>query len=83
MKFKIGDKVKIIQRKANNITGLEDYLKTNGDVGKIGIVTSYRYNKYRVEKENGRSYLGLFEEDDLQIMNNNVLNWKEKLYGKI
>lgn len=71
--FKQGDKVKIIQRKPGNDTGFGDYNKPNGDVGKIGYIVLIRSNRrpYQINtdlNQLGGNYLGLFEEDDLELI---------------
>lgn len=73
MKFKHGDKVKIIQRKPTNRTGLENFNKPNGDVGTI----CYIYNNTLRENLNGSGkYYGVyynigidcFTDDDLELV---------------
>lgn len=71
-KFKIGDKVKIIARKANNPTGTEDYNKPNGDVNKIGIIVEIHLGTlsgiYQIGNTEKPPYLGLFDADDLELV---------------
>jgi len=72
MKFKKGDKVKIIQRKPGNVTGSENCGKPNGDVGSIGSITEInRYSSYCVE--DGRKYYGWFDKDDLELVTNEFI----------
>jgi hypothetical protein len=61
-KFKIGDRVRITHRLKGNVTGLADYNKPDGDVGKIGIVySSGEYDvTFQVREESTRTYLGWF-----------------------
>lgn len=85
-KFKIGDKVKIIQRKKNNTSGTEKgWNEPNGNVGEIGYVkdiTSNSYNICRTKDEKG--YFGWFDEDDLELVSEEVSTTpyvKGKWYG--
>jgi len=59
--FKIGDTVKIIKRLEGNTTGSIDYIKTNGDVGKIGKITDTLTNKFEVTELGSNNYLGWFQ----------------------
>lgn len=68
-KFKVGDKVKIIQRKKNNTSGTEPgFSKPNGNVGEIGYVRkiSGNYCIYRTKDKEG--YFGWFDDDDLELV---------------
>lgn len=71
-KFKKGDKVKIIQRKPGNRTGLADYKLPNGDVGKIGYVVSITLSSetYDINSEidDSGTYYGWFDDDDLELV---------------
>lgn len=72
MTFKIGDKVRIIQRKRGNITGARPgYNKPNGNVGEIGIIREIDENPnlYEVGYDFHKGYLGWFDEDDLELYN--------------
>jgi hypothetical protein len=67
MELKIGDKVKIIQRKPGNTTGSQKFDKINGDVGSIGSITEINsYSSYCVE--DGTKYYGYFDKDDLELL---------------
>lgn len=72
--MKIGDKVKIIQRKPGNDTGIYEYNKPNGDVGKIGYIRDVRYSSNRPYQINSTPtgvddvYFGLFDEDDIELI---------------
>ena len=78
MEFKIGDKVKIIQRKTGNTTGNQKFDKTNGDVDSIGFITETNNNGYRYCVEDGIKYYGLFDKDDLEL----VTDKQEDLTGR-
>lgn len=68
-KFKNGDEVTIINRKAGNTTGCMNYAEPNGDVGSIGIVTGNSEDNYRIENpDNKKRYFGIFDEDDLELV---------------
>lgn len=67
MKYKIGDKLRIIKRLPDNTTGSEDYGKPNGDVGKIGIVKVLENNHYELHSTNN-SYLGFFKEEEVELV---------------
>lgn len=77
MKFKHGDKVKIIQRKPENTTGSVDYNKPNGDVGKVCYLRTYN-NKFQLTgNKNGTGYYygmydnsndACFQDDDLELV---------------
>ena len=73
MKYKNGDEVIIIKRKINNHTGLLDYNKPNGDVGRICKLSikdgKYRLNTYINGKEN---YVGYFDVDDFELVNKEI-----------
>jgi hypothetical protein len=73
MKFKHGDKVKIIQRKSGNTTGCHHYNQPNGDVG----IICYISNNVLSENEDGSgNYYGLydnlnkyaFQDNDLELV---------------
>jgi len=66
MKFKEGDKVKIIKRLPGNITGSCDCFKPNGDVGKIGKITdSTSPGRYCVRDDD--FYFGYFQNIELEL----------------
>jgi hypothetical protein len=79
--MEIGDKVRIINRDKDNITGSCDWMLPNGDVGKIGYITRV-FTKgdyiYRVSinidnpQETG-SYLGGFNAKDLELVNDSEI----------
>ena len=73
-KFKIGDKVKIIQRKKNNTTGTQPgFNKPNGNVGQIGYVTRIEGNYcIYTTKDLSGSYIGWFDKDDLELASEEV-----------
>jgi len=70
--LKINDKVKIINREPWNNTGVADFNKPFGDVGKIGFVEafdnafSHSYRICLLEKPN--TYLGYFRREDLELI---------------
>ena len=67
-KFKIGDKVKIIQRKKYNLSGVQPgWDQPNGNVGEIGYVTNIR-GIYCIKRTMDSGYLGWFDEDDLELV---------------
>lgn len=72
MAYKIGDCVKIIQRKKYNKTGLVDFNKENGDVGVVAYINRKSYNledrtfNYEVWDKGGQLYYGWFDEDDIE-----------------
>jgi hypothetical protein len=69
-KFKVGDKVRIIQRKTTNRTGdCPGWDIANGNVGDIGIITYYSepVRPYFVSRIGSDRYIGSFDEDDLEL----------------
>lgn len=69
-KFKVGDKVRIIQRKTTNRTGdCPGWDIANGNVGDIGIITYYSepVRPYFVSRIGSDGYIGSFDEDDLEL----------------
>ena len=81
-KFKLGDEVKIIKRKNNNVTGASGHCyETNGDVGETGFVVNISTHHaslntiYKIEREG--KYFGKFDEEELDF--NKVKSWKERL----
>ena len=69
-KFKIGDKVKIIQRKTSNRTGnCPGWDIANGNVGEIGVITYYSepVRPYYVSQIGSDGYIGSFDEEDLEL----------------
>jgi len=78
MEFKIGNKVKIIQRKPGNTTGAENCGKPNGDVGSIGFITSIHDTDFTYCIENDRKYYGFFDKDDLELL----IDKQEDLTGR-
>lgn len=68
-KYKIGDIVKIIQRKSNNTTGsFPDCTKANGNVGEIAKITDIHGDRpYCLDSLDGNSYFGWFDEDDIEL----------------
>ena len=81
-KLKINDKVKIINREPWNSTGVVDFNKPFGDVGKIGFVEafdnafSHSYRICLLEKPN--TYLGYFRREDLELIESESV--KESCY---
>jgi hypothetical protein len=75
-KFEAGDKVRIIQRKKGNPTGLmPGWDEPNGNVGEIGYVIKCSSNgRYMIHSRPGasqddlRDYYGYFDEDDLELV---------------
>lgn len=78
MKFKVGDKVKIIQRKPGNTTGSVYCNQPNGDVGTICYICEYSPEKLILmeNKNNTGKYYGMycmtedgyFQDDDLELI---------------
>lgn len=73
LKINLFDKVKIINRLVNNQTGLVDYKKKNGDVGKTGYIkevdSSYPPTSYCVYSDDGSdSYLGWFKDEEIKLI---------------
>lgn len=69
-KFKVGDRVRIVNRDSDNTTGGEDFYKPNGDVGETGFIHSESGNfsyHFRIEGKNGK-YYGLFKSSDLELL---------------
>ena len=86
-----GDKVRIVKRKEGNTTGLQDWGKPNGDVGKEGYVVDFESeDRFRVNTVLGgdgfnKTYLGIFDSEELELvkeeqvsLNNNTMNKKFK-----
>ena len=77
MRFRIGDRVKIIKRVVDNRTGYLDFDKTNGDVCRVGIISrTYDDVRYRVvldKKIMSRSlgtlvdYIGVFTDIEIRL----------------
>ena len=79
MKFKIGDKVRIINREPSNITGSPQWYKDNNSIGVECYVCSNNMNSYqlRSNKDGTGEYYGLlsfkyesitFNECDLELV---------------
>lgn len=73
--MKIGDKVKIINRKSDNTTGFKNLEGKYEDVGEVGNITGIfgpNRDKYQVYSPNRNKpcsgYLGIFEEGDEIIL---------------
>ena len=67
MKFKIGDRVRIIKRKAGNRTGGEKWHNPNGDVGSCGVITAIDSDKKTYCVENGIKYFGFFDHEEIEL----------------
>lgn len=65
-KFKIGDKVRIINRHVNNSTGTQDYHLPNGDVGKVCYVCDYNKTSHSLKenKDGSGKYYGLYSNNN-------------------
>jgi len=70
--MKVGDKVKIIQRKRGNNSGVSPKcFEKDGFVGEIGYVETIRGNYIRIYKDNedgSSTYMGLFDTDDYELI---------------
>jgi len=66
--MKIGDIVRIVQRKKENTTGRCDYNKPNGDAGTICKVISSFEVSYELERVSDGRYVGYFDSDDVVPM---------------
>jgi len=70
--MKIGDKVKIIQRKSNNNSGVSPKcFERDGFVGEIGYVETIHSTYIRIFKTNeygSSTYMGLFDTDDYELI---------------
>lgn len=65
-KFKVGDRVRIVKRNPNNMSGAEPGWNTpNGNVGAIGNIKEIDPNKYNVWEDN--KYFGWFEADEIEL----------------
>lgn len=92
MKFKHGDKVKIIQRKPSNTTGSQNYNQPNGDVGIICyLIRNIGIERFELKenKDGTGNYYGLygdenyyFQDDDLELVSTDFV-LPEKWFIKI
>ena len=65
-KLKIGDTVKIIKRLPDNKTGLENWNRDNGDVGRTGTITMIHQRTKHFKVINKGKYYGFFSKEELE-----------------
>lgn len=67
--FKVGDEVRIIKRLGDNTYGGCDFDKPNGDVGRVGKISRcYKDSGWKVRDR--EDYLGIFDLEELELINN-------------
>ncbi len=66
-KFSVGDKVRIVKRLPNNVSGSEKgWHEPNGNVGQIAYILQIQGSVHRLGM--GSRYFGLFEEEELEVL---------------